>query len=170
MDFLYRGKVAWKFEDYFPGDLIVGRMGLIEKDPEKLKNYLLTSYDPEFPKKFKKGDLMVAGRYFGGTRDHGAMRALQALGVSCIIAESFGRPILRRCITYALPALECVGISMFANQYEELEVNLRTGEIKNLTTGQSAKTSPAPEVQLEIIEAGGFIPYLRKKIKEEQNP
>ena len=167
MEFVYRGKVAWKFDDFFPGDFILGRIGLIEKDLEKLKNYVLTSYDPEFPRKFRKGDMMIAGRYFGGTRDHGGMNALKALGVSCVVAESFGRPILRRCISNAFPVLECPGISKLADQGDELEVNLRSGEVKNLTTGKTLKTSPAPEVQLEILQDGGFTPYLKKKLKEE---
>ena len=169
MEFVYRGRVAWKFGDFFPGDFILGRIGLREKDPEKLKNFVLANYDPDFPRKFRKGDLMVAGRYFGGTRDHGGMRAMQALGVSCVVAESFGRPILRRCISSALPVLECSGISKLANQDDELEVNLRTGEVKNLTTGKTLKTHPAPEVQLEIIESGGFTPYLKKKLEEERS-
>jgi 3-isopropylmalate/(R)-2-methylmalate dehydratase small subunit len=170
MEFVYRGKVAWKFDDFFSGDLILGdRMGFRETDLEKLKNYVLTDYDPEFPKKFRKGDLMVAGRYFGGTRDHGGMAALKALGVACIVAESFGRPEIRKCITYAFPVLECPGVSKLANQGDELEVNLVTGEVKNLTSGKSLKTQPAHEVQLEILKAGGFMPYLKKKIEADQD-
>jgi len=160
--------VAWKFDDYFPGDFILGRIALREKDPEILKNYVLTSYDPEFPKIFRKGDLMVAGRYFGGTRDHGGMRAMQVLGVSCVVAESFGRPILRRCINSAFPVLECPGILEMANQGDELEVSLKTGEVENLTTGKTLKAHPALEIQLEILEAGGFTSYLKKKLAEEQ--
>ena len=170
MEFVYRGKVAWKFGDFFPGDLILGeKIGFRETDPEKLKHYVLTDFDPEFPKKFRKGDLMVAGRYFGGTRDHGGMIALKALGVSCIVTASFGRPILRRCISNAFPVLECPGITELANQGDELEVNLRTGEIKNLTTGKTLKAQPAHEVQLEILETGGFIPYLKKKLEAEHH-
>ncbi len=168
MEFVYRGKVAWKFDDFFQGDLILGeRMGFRESNIEKLRNYVLTDFDPDFPKKFRSGELMIAGRYFGGTRDHGGMATLQAMGVACVVAESFGRPILRKCITYAFPVLECAGISKLANQGDELEVNLRTGEVKNLTTGESLVTRPAPEVQLEIIEFGGFIPYLKKKLETE---
>jgi 3-isopropylmalate/(R)-2-methylmalate dehydratase small subunit len=170
MEFIYRGQVAWKFDDFFPGDLILGdRMGFRESDIEKLKKYVLTDFDPGFPGKFREGDLMVAGRYFGGTRDHGGMATLQAMGVACLVAESFGRPILRKCITYAFPVLECAGISKLANQGDELEVNLRTGEIKNLTTSNTIRAQPAPEVQLEIIELGGFIPYLKRKLAADRS-
>jgi 3-isopropylmalate/(R)-2-methylmalate dehydratase small subunit len=169
MEFIYRGKVAWKFDDFFSGDLILGdRMGFKETDLEKLKNYVLTDFDPQFPNNFRKGDLMVAGRYFGGTRDHGGMAALQALGVSCIVAESFGRPEWRKCINYALPVLECAGISQLTNRGDELEVDLKTGLVKNITTGKFLQTHPAPGPQLEILEAGGFMPYLKRKIREEK--
>jgi 3-isopropylmalate/(R)-2-methylmalate dehydratase small subunit len=168
MNFIYRGKVAWKFGDFFSGDLILGdRMGFREQDPQKLKNYVLTDFDPEFPVKFRRGDLMVAGRYFGGTRDHGGMAALKALGVSCVVAESWGRPEIRKCITYGFPVLECPGISTLVNKGDELEVNLRTGELLNLTSGKALKTNPAHEIQLEILEAGGFIAYLKKKLEED---
>ena len=168
MEFVYRGKVAWKFEDFFSGDLILGdRMGFKEQDPEKLKNYVLTDFDPEFPAKFHKGDLMIAGRYFGGTRDHGGMAALKALGVSCVVAESWGRPEIRKCMTYAFPVLECPGISALANKGDELIVDLKTGEVRNITTGKALRTTPANEIQLEILEAGGFVPYLKQKVKED---
>jgi 3-isopropylmalate/(R)-2-methylmalate dehydratase small subunit len=168
MEFIYRGKVAWKFEDFFSGDLILGdRMGFKEQDPEKLKKYVLTDFDPEFPAKFQKGDLMVAGRYFGGTRDHGGMAALKALGVSCVVAESWGRPEIRKCMTYAFPVLECPGICELANKGDELIVDLKTGEVRNLTTGKTLKTTPANEIQLEILEAGGFVTYLKQKVKED---
>lgn len=168
MEFIYRGQVAWKFGDFFPGDLILGdRMGFRESDIDKLKEYVLTDFDPDFPRKFRRGSLMVAGRYFGGTRDHGGMATLQAMGVSCLVAESFGRPIWRKCITYAFPVLECTGISKLVNRDEELEVNLRTGVVKNITTGQHIVAQPAPDAQMEILEAGGFTSYLKKKLAEE---
>jgi len=170
MEFIYRGRVAWKFGDFVPADNILGKIGFIEGDPKKTKNYVLTNYDPEFPKKFRKGDLIIAGRFFGGDRDHGGMRAMKELGVSCVVAESFSRPILRRNIDdNAFPVLECPGISKLANKGDELEVNFKTGEVKNLTTGEVLQTQPALEVQLEIIEAGGFIQYLKKKLKEESS-
>jgi 3-isopropylmalate/(R)-2-methylmalate dehydratase small subunit len=169
MEFVYRGRVAWKFDDFFAGDLILGdRMGFRESDLSRLKDYVLTDFKRDFPSKFHKGDLMVAGRYFGGTRDHGGMAALQALGVACVVAESFGRPALRKCITYAFPVLECAGISKLAGRGDELEVNLMTGEVKNLTTGRALRAPPAHEAQLEILRDGGFVPYLKKKLRAER--
>src|SRR4030042_2008095 len=97
MEFIYRGRVAWKFGDFVTGDDIMGREGLMDpnRDPENLKRYVLITYDPEFPNNFRKGDLIVAGRAFGGTREHGSLKAMKALGISLIIAESFSRVLLR---------------------------------------------------------------------------
>ena len=47
---------------------------------------------------------------------------------------------------------------------DELEVNFRTGDIKNLTSGELIKTEPLPEFILEINEAGGEKGYLKKKL------
>jgi len=168
MERVFRGRVAWKFGDFFHGDRILGREGITDpnRDPENLKKYVLTAYDPKFPRKFRKGDLMIAGRAFGGSRDHQSLKAMQALGVSVIVAESFSRVILRRAILYALPVVECRGITAFANQGDELEVDLNAGVVRNLTSsGKELKCSPALGPQLEILEAGGMIPYLRKKLE-----
>jgi len=168
MQFVYRGRVAWRFEDYVSGDAIVGREGILIKDPKVLKDYILATVDPEFSKKFRRGDIMVGARMFGMSRDHGSLRAMQELGVACIVADSFGRPVFRRCIMYGLPALECPGISGITSRGDEIEVDLTTGEVRNITTGQSLLGIPASEPQLEVIRAGGFIPYLKKKIEEDR--
>jgi 3-isopropylmalate/(R)-2-methylmalate dehydratase small subunit len=170
MEIVVRGRVAWKFDDFFAGDQILGLeapvvVQILHKHPDDLKKYVLTWADPEFPQKFRKGDMMIAGQAFGGTRDHASVGALKSLGVSLVIAESFSRVWRRRAIMNALPVLQCPGITQLASKGDELEVNLKTGVIKNLTTGQELKGTPAIEPQLAILEAGGITQYLKKKIE-----
>jgi 3-isopropylmalate/(R)-2-methylmalate dehydratase small subunit len=167
MNFAIKGKVAWVFGDFFAGDMILGRTGALldpNRDPKNLMKYVLTEYDKGFPANFHKGDAMIAGKVFGMARDHGSIKALKELGVSVIVAESFGRVWMRRAISNALPVLRCPGITQFANKGDELEIDLETGIVRNLSTNKSLATKPALAPQLDILEAGGMIGYLKKKI------
>lgn len=169
MDLVFRGRVAWKFGDFFQGDLVMGRRGMYDrnKDPENLKRYVLIDYEPDFPVRFQVGELMVAGRAFGVARDHGSVRALKALGVSAVVAESFGRVWYRRAIMNALPIVECCGISQAAERGDTLEVSLQSGIVRNLTTGQTLVGIPAIEPQLAILAAGDITEYLRAKARKQ---
>lgn len=51
-------------------------------------------------------------------------------------------------------------------QGDEIEVDLRAGTIKNLTTGETLKFQPLPDFLMEIIEAGGLHPLIKKQIAE----
>lgn len=167
MAFQISGRVAWKFGDCCSGDLILGRKGALtdpNRDPDHLKGYVLQEVDPGFPERFRKGDLMIAGRSFGMTRDHGSVKALKALGVSAIIAESFGRVWMRRAITNALPVLRCPGITLLADQGDEIQADMESGLVRNLTTGQEIKTSAAFGPQLDILRSGSLTAYLRHKL------
>ena len=49
---------------------------------------------------------------------------------------------------------------------DELEADLDTGLIRNLTNGKQLKGAPIPAFVTEIAAAGGLIPYVRQKIAE----
>jgi 3-isopropylmalate/(R)-2-methylmalate dehydratase small subunit len=42
-----------------------------------------------------------------------------------------------------------------------VRVDIANGTVTNLTSGQSLKGSPAPEFLLEMLRAGGLIPFLK---------
>jgi 3-isopropylmalate/(R)-2-methylmalate dehydratase small subunit len=63
-----------------------------------------------------------------------------------------------------LPIIEYPGINKLAKQGDELAVDLKTGTIKNITTGKSGKFKPFPEFLLEIVDAGGLELYGNKLI------
>ncbi len=108
---------------------------------------------------------MIAGKAFGGSRDRQSLSAMQALGVSAIIAESFSRVILRSAILYAFPVVECNGITEFASLGDELEVDIDAAVVRNLTaSGKELECSPLLGPQKNILEAGGIIPYLKRKL------
>ena len=168
MQSVIKGRV-WKFGDNIDTDAILPARYLVYTKPEELAQFVMTGADPDFPKKVKPGDIIVGGKNFGcgSSREHAPL-GLKGAGISCVIAESFARIFYRNAINVGLPLIECNGISEKVNEGDELEVNLETGEIKNLTTGEVLKGNKLPEFMMEILEAGGLMPYLKKKMAESQ--
>ena len=68
--------------------------------------------DPEFSKKVKKGDIIVAGKNFGcgSSREHAPI-AIKGAGISAVVAESFARIFYRNSINIGLPLIEAKEIS-----------------------------------------------------------
>jgi 3-isopropylmalate/(R)-2-methylmalate dehydratase small subunit len=124
--------------------------------------------NPEFATKVKKGDFVVAGKNFGHGKPHQyGTECLKILGVSAIIADSIAPIFFKGMLYCGLPALVGNGISEKIRQDDELEVNLETGEIRNLSTGETIKATPLvpPDHPLfPIMEAGGQNEYIKKKV------
>lgn len=170
MNMVLKGK-AWKFGDHFDSDNIIP-MEIIRifkfkpLDPKELVKHCCVSLYPQFPKKVEEGDVIVAGRNFGcghGLHWEGPI-ALKTLGISVIVAESFARDFYRTAINFGLPLLPCKDVSDNVNQGDNVEVNLTTGEVKDLTTGVTLKTDSFPRQLTGIIEAGDIKAYLKKTL------
>jgi 3-isopropylmalate/(R)-2-methylmalate dehydratase small subunit len=165
----FKGK-AWVFGDNLDADLELIPFREREMGHMKDGNYgrwILTPVDPDFPKKVKKGDILVTGTNMGCGHGHQqANIGLMQVGISCVIAESFDRNFFKNSINLGLPIIELEGIKKFVRQGDELEVDLHKGEIKNLTTKKAMKFTPLPDFLLEIVEAGGLEAYTNKLIAE----
>ncbi|RLI07511.1 3-isopropylmalate dehydratase [Candidatus Bathyarchaeota archaeon] len=156
-----RGRV-WKFGDGVNTDLILPGRYLDLTDPEEMARHVMESLDHDFPMKVERGDIIVAGRGFGSgsSREHAAL-ALKHAGVSAIIAESIARIFFRNAINVGLPALECPGITDIVEEGETLEIDLEGGVAYNPERGRRIKFKPLPEFLLNILRAGGLVPYTR---------
>jgi len=162
---ILKGKV-WKFGDDINTDVIYPGKYLAIFEPEEMAKHCFETVYPDFLKKLKKGDIIVAGKYFGcGSSREQAATCLKYAGIGCIIAESFARIYYRNAINQGLPILICPGISKKIEQGHTIEVDIASGSIKNLTTGEKIQASRLPEFILEIISDGGLIPYVKKKLK-----
>ncbi len=103
---IYKGQ-AWKFGDHVDTDVIIPARYLTSSDPQELGKHCLEDADPQFVRKIKKGDILVAGKNFGSgsSREHAPI-ALKAAGISCVIAKSFARIFYRNAFNMGLPILE----------------------------------------------------------------
>jgi len=160
---LLRGRV-WRFGDDVNTDEIIPARYLNTIDPKELAAHCMEDADPTFAKKVKPGDFIVAGKNFGcgSSREHAPV-AIKAAGVSAVVAESFARIFFRNAINVGLPIVECPGASQVHNGAEG-ELDLAAGLFT--AAGLKLKGAPYPEPMRKLIQAGGLMPYVAKKLKK----
>lgn len=159
-----KGKV-WKFKDNINTDEIIPARYLNTFDEKELASHCMEDADKDFPKKVKKGDIIVAGRNFGcgSSREHAPI-CLKGAGVSCVIAETFARIFYRNAINIGLPILESAIASKDIEEGDSIEVDLEKGKIRNLTTNKTYEATAFPPFMQELINAGGLMEYVKKRI------
>jgi 3-isopropylmalate/(R)-2-methylmalate dehydratase small subunit len=86
-------------------------------------------------------------------------------GIKAVVAESFSRLQFRNGINRGLPLITCSGIRAKVSTGHQLEIELDSGRVSNLTTGEEAAGAPLPGFVREIAEAGGLIAYAQKAMK-----
>lgn len=130
-------------------------------DLSDLAAHVLEDLDPEFSSGVRAGDILVAGANFGcGSSREQAPLALKAAGISAVVASSFARIFYRNAINIGLPVVE-----VSAHQIEpghRVEVDLLTGQVRDLTDGQEYAATKMPDVMIAILQAGGLVNYLRR--------
>ena len=156
---------AFKYGANVDTDVIIPARYLNVSDPKELATHCMEDIDPDFIKKMKQGDIIVATANFGcgSSREHAPI-AIKAAGVSCVIAGSFARIFYRNAINIGLPILECAEAGEAIKAGNELEVELATGTIVDRTSGRTYQAKPYPEFMLELMESGGLIEYTRRKL------
>jgi len=159
----YTGQVFLFGDDIDTHEIVPARY-LSAVDLKELPRYSMHDVDPEFAKRVQPGDMIVAGKYFGcGSGLEQAALALKGLGLSCVIASSFGRIFFRNAINIGLPILECPEAFRSVNQEDRLEVEITTGKIVNLTKKETYQAAAFPPLLEKIIESGGLIEAIRRK-------
>jgi 3-isopropylmalate/(R)-2-methylmalate dehydratase small subunit len=158
-----QGRV-WKYGDNVDTDAIIPARYLNVSTPEELAEHCMEDIDSSFAGGVRPGDMVVAGENFGcgSSREHAPL-ALKGAGVSCVVARSFARIFFRNAINVGLPILECPAAVDDVEQDHRLEVVLETGEVRNLTSGHNHQAEPYPSFMMEIINAGGLVPYTRQR-------
>ena len=156
-----QGKVH-KYGDHVDTDVIIPARYLNTGDPKELAAHCMEDIDKDFVKNVRPGDILVAGVNFGcgSSREHAPI-AIQASGVSCVIAENFARIFYRNALNIGLTILECPAASRAIANGDEVAVDFDTGVITNLATGETYKAEPFPPFIQNIIQKGGLLASLR---------
>jgi fatty-acyl-CoA synthase len=163
-----RGR-AWKFGKNIDTDAIIPARHCTTADANELAQHCMEDADPEFIKKMRRGDLIVADTNFGcGSSREVAPLCIKAAGVSAVIAKSFARIFFRNAINIGLPILECPEAVDGIEAGDEIEVEPASGTIRNLTRGTSFQSAAYPEFLQRIIEHGGLLPYVEERLKDNE--
>jgi 3-isopropylmalate/(R)-2-methylmalate dehydratase small subunit len=162
------GKV-WKYGDNVDTDVILPARYLDRTSPAALAEHCLEDLDAGFASAVQPGDLIVAGENFGcgSSREHAPL-AIRAAGVGCVVAASFARIFYRNAINVGLPILECPAAVAEAAAGHRLEIDLEAGSVRNLDTGRLYQAEPYPAFMMDIVRAGGLVPYTRARLASER--
>jgi 3-isopropylmalate/(R)-2-methylmalate dehydratase small subunit len=159
---MIKGKV-WKFGDDIDTDQIYPGKYLPLTDKKEMACHAMEGTDKgdEFLKNVRKGDIIVAGKNFGcgSSREHAPV-AIKGIGISVVIAESFARIFHRNCVNTGLPILSLENTDTLDNG-DVLEVDVVSGSIKNKTKDVEFQAETLSELELEIMQAGGLLVYLK---------
>jgi 3-isopropylmalate/(R)-2-methylmalate dehydratase small subunit len=161
---MFKGKV-WKYGDNVDTDVIIPARYLNTTKPEELAKHCMEDIDQSFAADVQPGDIMVGGWNFGcgSSREHAPI-AIQASGVSCVIAASFARIFYRNSINIGFPILECPKASEAIKAGDVISVDTKTGIIVDETTGETFEAKAFPPFIDNIIAKGGLLPYLKEKL------
>ena len=154
----------WMLGDNVNTDVIIPGRYNVTTDRAQLARYCLCEVLPEFSQQVRPGDVVMAGHNFGcgSSREH-APAALLACGVRVVIARSFARIFYRNAVNIGLPVLICEDAVLGSSDGDEIEVDLQTGTIRKLTTGQTFQSEPLDPFVERIVAAGGIIEYIRQQ-------
>jgi 3-isopropylmalate/(R)-2-methylmalate dehydratase small subunit len=155
---------AWIFGDNINTDIIIPfRFKSRTNDPYEMAKYAMYGYDPDFHKKISNGDVIVAGRNFGGgsSREQAPV-ALKYAGISAVIAQSFARIFYRNSFTVGLPALEVPEIKGKINQGDEIAVDTAKFTVVNLVSRETFQARPVPTFMRQMLMEGGLVEYYKK--------
>lgn len=154
----------WKFGDNINTDMIIPGRYNVTTDRAQLAKYCFYEARPDFSQQVQAGDVIVGGHNFGcgSSREH-APAAIQANNIKVVIARSFARIFYRNAVNIGLPVLISEEASLNSEDGQQIEVDLETGEIRNLTTGRTFQSEPLDPFVARIVAAGGIINYIQQE-------
>ena len=157
-----------KYGDHVDTDVIIPARYLNTSDPKELAKHCMEDIDKDFAEKNRDGCIIVAGKNFGcgSSREHAPI-ALKASGVPLVIADSFARIFYRNALNIGLPIIECPEAAAEIQQGDQLEVDLSSGVIEDLTTSRRYQAMPIPPFMQQLIQAGGLMAYLKSRQQAE---
>ena len=159
----YKG-TAHKVGEHIDTDAIIPARFLVTSDAKELGANCMAGLEPDWVKRVKPGDIMVADWNFGcgSSREHAPI-AIKASGISVVIASSFARIFYRNCINIGLPIMECPEAAEGIEAGDKVSVDFETGEIVNETKGQTYHAAAFPPFIQGIIDSGGLLKSLKAR-------
>jgi len=154
----------WKLGDNINTDVIIPGRYNVTTDRAELAKHCLCEILPEFAQQVQPGDVIMAGHNFGcgSSREH-APSSILGNGIKVVIARSFARIFYRNAVNIGLPVLVCEEAVLASEDGQQVEVDLESGRITNVTTGQQFQAEPLTPFVARIVAAGGIVNYIRQE-------
>lgn len=144
-------------------DMIFHNRYLTITDIKEMGQYAFDNLEgyEDFATNSKEGDIIITGKNFGaGSSRQQAVDCFKALGISCILAESYGAIYERNAINAAFPILtydKSIISEIELKDKDSIRLDFETGEITNLSNNKTTKVNPFFDVQKEIYQRGGLL-------------
>ena len=153
-----------KLYDDIDTDMIFHNRYLHIVDVAEMGQYALGNLKDweDFAQRARPGDVILAGKNFGaGSSRQQAVDCFRALGISAIVAESFGAIYKRNAINSGTPIVSLPGLTGLAGEFKtgaELAVDFASGQL--VLNGETAfQAQPFSQVQMDIYQAGNLFAY-----------
>lgn len=156
---------VWKFGDNIDTDVLAPFQAMNLPWEERKSRILHTRKG--FTDQVRPGDIIVAGKNWGcGSSREQAAENIKNLGISAVVAESFGRIFYRNAVALALPAITCPGVLSSFDEGDILELDLHGSIVRNLSREVTLDTVAYTPDMINMIEMGGMLNSLKQKLAE----
>lgn len=134
-----------------------------------LASHCLENVDSDFAGSVQSGDIILAGRNFGmGSSREQAAQALKHLGISGIVAQSFGGIFYRNAINLGLPVFTHPS-PIHATAGDHMDLDVETATVTHSTTKSVTRLEPLPEFLIQLIRDGGLVSHLEKRFAAKES-
>jgi len=154
---------TWVFGDNVDTDALAPG-AYIKYGIEEIARHCLESIDPAFAANVRPGDVLVGGRNFGaGSSREQAAEALRHLGVAAVVAPSFAGIFYRNALNLGLLAMVCPNADRIPAGARVM-IDREAAQLVDVDTGAVHRCEPIPAHLLAVVEAGGLVPWLEKRL------
>ena len=134
---------------------------------EGIAPHCLEGVRADFARQVQRGDVIAAGPNFGiGSSREQAAGALVQLGVRAVIAPSFSGLFFRNAFNLGLLLLTCPEAAHL-REGEHITLDLQALTVTT-AQGEALRCEPIPSFLLEMVEAGGLLNQLRRRLAKQK--
>ncbi|MFH1766050.1 MAG: aconitase/3-isopropylmalate dehydratase large subunit family protein [Gemmatimonadota bacterium] len=154
----FKGRVWVVARDNIDTDMIFHNRYLTITDIAEMGQYAFDNLEgwEDFARKAEPGDIVVTGKNFGaGSSRQQAVDCFESLGVSMVIAESFGAIYERNAINKGFPIVTADLMPEGLENGQVIEVDLKAQTIM-LPSGRKTRGAFS-DVQMDIYKRGGLL-------------
>jgi 3-isopropylmalate dehydratase small subunit len=150
-------------KDNIDTDMIFHNRYLAITDIKEMGQYTFDNLKgfEDFSKKAKVGDIVITNKNFGaGSSRQQAVDCFLSLGISCILAESYGAIYERNAINAAMPILTYDPANLEKvdlKNGDRIKVDFLSGELTNLENQKTTFVNKFYDAQLAIYRNGGLL-------------